>query len=127
MSTTPRTDAELPNGYRFCDAPNANRYINADFARQLETELVAMQKRYADDVAELNARLIQRREDYAAHSVKQAQEMQSLCTQLEFSVPMRDVKPLLEAANQVCESEAEYGLTSLSKALECFHDKHPGI
>jgi hypothetical protein len=35
---TPETDAELINGYRFSDAPDANRYINADFARKLERE-----------------------------------------------------------------------------------------
>jgi len=41
---TPETDAELINGYRFSDAPDANRYINADFARKLEAERDQLRK-----------------------------------------------------------------------------------
>ena len=82
MSTTPRTDAAANPTYCECDPGTV---VNIKDARQLETELAALQKRYADDVAELNARLIQRREDHAAHSVKQAQELQTLRMKLEQS------------------------------------------
>lgn len=53
MSDTPRTDSELKNGYHFCDAPDANIYINANFARQLER-----------GIKELNDRLIKQQQDF---------------------------------------------------------------
>jgi len=38
-TSTPRTDAECKRAaYRFCDAPDANIWINADFARELERD-----------------------------------------------------------------------------------------
>lgn len=54
-------------------------------AAESQAKIEAMQKRYDDDVAELNARLIQRREDYAAHSVQQAQELQTTRVRLEHA------------------------------------------
>lgn len=59
MSDTPRTNSELKNGYRFSDALDANVYINANFARQLER-----------DIRELNDRLIERRESFQAQLIR---------------------------------------------------------
>lgn len=40
MNTTPRTDAAVSNGYRFTQDGGVREYVPADFARQLERELI---------------------------------------------------------------------------------------
>lgn len=100
--------AGLPNEHRNAAiAIKASKDAISKRAEAIRCELVALHKRYADDVAELNARLIQRREDYAAHSVKQAQEMQSLCVQLEQS-QAREAQ-LLEALRSIDLSPCDGG------------------
>lgn len=76
MSDTPRTDAELVNGYRFCDAPDANRYIIANFARQLERELAAAN--------ELNAELQKHLNETATNLLQAVNDRNSLSNQIDL-------------------------------------------
>lgn len=117
MSDTPRTDSEVPNGYRFSTDDGVREYVTADFARRLEIELAAAQDRLqidpggSDKIDELEQaaqflrHTIERlKEDLAAVTLERDALAQTRNFHRDRGITLLDAKYLDPACHKGCQS-----------------------